>query len=66
MTLGWDDEFCEEIEKTWEKNLREIEDTENVDVNWRFESSSVEDLIVCQELYHHSDVSDIGFRGFCA
>lgn len=66
MTLGWDDEFCEEMEKTWEKNLREIEDTENVDVNWRFESSSVEDLIVCQELRHHSDVSDSGFRGFCA
>ena len=71
MKLGWDDEFCEEIKEVWERNLKEIDELVNVNVDRRFVSSSDEDPIVCRELYGFSDPSKSGFgacvylRSFC-
>ena len=71
LKLGWDDEFCGEIKEAWERNLREIDELVNVNVDWRFESSSDEDPIVCRELHGFSDASKSGFgacvyvRSFC-
>ena len=71
LKLGWDDEFCGEIKEAWERNLREIDELVNVNVDRRFESSSDEDPIVCRELHGFSDASKSGFgacvyvRSFC-
>ena len=64
LKLGWDDEFCGEIKEAWERNLREIDELVNVNVDRRFESSSDEDPIVCRELHGFSDASKSGF-GAC-
>ena len=45
-------------------NLRETNEVVNVYVDHRFECSSDEDLIVCQELHGFSDVTKSGF-GAC-
>ena len=64
MKLGWDDEFCREIKEARKRNLMEIDELVNVNVDRRFESSSVEDPIVCRELLGFLDVSKSGF-GAC-
>ena len=64
MKFVWDDDFCEEIKKAWDRNLREIDKLVNVNVDRRFESSSDEDP-VCRELHGFSDVIKSGF-GACA
>ena len=64
LKLVWDDEFCKEIKEVWERNLREIDELVNVNVDWRFESSSDEDPIVCRELYGFPDASKSGFGAF--
>ena len=38
LLLGWDDEFSGKINEAWERNLREIDELVNVNVNRRFES----------------------------
>ena len=71
LLLGWDDEFSGKVNEAWERNLREIYELVNVNVNRRFESSSDEDPIVCRELHGFSDASKSGFgacvyvRSFC-
>ena len=71
LKLGWDDEFFGEIKEAWERNLREIDELVNVNVDRRFESSSDKDPIVCRELHGFSDASKSGFgacvyvRSFC-
>ena len=71
MKLGWDDEFFWEIKEVWERNLREIDELVNVNVNRRFESLSNKDPIVCRKLHGVSDTSKSGFgacvyvRSFC-
>ena len=61
LKLGWDDEFCGEIREAWERTLREKDKLVNVNVDWRFKSSSDEDPIVCRELQGFSDASNSGF-----
>ena len=63
LKLGWDDEFCGEIKDAWERNLRENDENDvvNVDDNRKFDSSSDEDPIACRELHGFSDVSKSGF-----
>ena len=71
LKLSWDVEFCGEFKEAWERNLREIDEFVNVNVDQRFESSSDEDPIVCRELHGFSDASKSGFgacvyvRSFC-
>ena len=57
LKLGCDDEFYGEIKETWERNLKEIDELVNVNVDQRFESSSDEDPIVCRELHGFSGAS---------
>ena len=64
MKLGWDDEFCGEIKEARERNLMEIDELVNINVDRRFESLSVEDPTVCRELLGFLDVSKSGF-GAC-
>ena len=47
--------------KRRERNLREIDQLMNVNVDRRFETSSDEDPIVCQELHGFPDASKSGF-----
>ena len=61
LKLGLDDEFCGEVKEAWERNLREIDELMNVNVDRRFETSSDEDPIVCQELHGFPDASKSGF-----
>ena len=64
LKLGWDDDFCREIKEAWERNLREIDELVNGNVDRRFDSSSHEDPIVCREFHGFSDASKGGF-GAC-
>ena len=71
LKLGWDNVFCGEIKEAWERNLREIYELVNVNLDRRFESLSEEDPIVYRELHGFSDMSKSGFgacmcvRSFC-
>ena len=46
LKLGWGNVFCGEIKEAWERNLREIDELVNVNLDRRFESLSEEDPIV--------------------
>ena len=49
--------FVGEIREAWERNLREIDELVNVNVDRRLESFSDEGPIFCRELHGFSDVS---------
>ena len=63
--------FVGEIKEAWERNLREIDELVNANVDRTLESCSDEDPIVCRELHGFSVANKSGFgncmyvRSFC-